>query len=134
MRQRSSGQLRRRGRHLLVAAVLVTATVSCWDREPVQRKVLSSGREIPILSMQIGYLTDGGRALTLVYESQEFSDKAALSDELRDVWADLRLEAEKENVRVVSITAQSPPVGLLSRRRTASFTIERNVDGTWGRR
>jgi len=84
--------------------------------------------------MKIGHLREGGRAMMLVYEATDFEDEEALSSELEEVWTELRSTAEKEgDVRRVSITVQSPPRGLLSRREAASFSIQRNSDGTWGR-
>lgn len=117
----------------LLAALLLVA----FCAGPVQGDSLlklQSGKQVKVLGAAPLYNTSGKRlGLMFRYETElKITDKSALRKEADQVFAAIRLDAEKMNESSVIVSAVEKASGsILSKSQGYNFVYERLPNGSW---
>ncbi len=113
-----------------LATLVCLLPLACTEEQPkLQARVLSTGKQIQIISLHRADQATGEPTLSLHYVTGlKIDDRVALEKEVEEIWADLRKEAEAATVSEVIIDVSEAPVS-----RSRGFVLRRNPDGTWRR-
>jgi hypothetical protein len=126
------------------ALVLIAgAIVACIPADAAQRRVLSSGRRIEVLGSGITGWPAEFRSFSVAYTSDAVAG-APLLQEIREVWEDVRAEAERSDAHLAFINAKARypyvavymvgwdlPKASLVPREKGSVSFKRLPTGRW---
>jgi hypothetical protein len=118
---------------VLLSIFLSLLPGSSRAQTPYQLVTLPSGKEIKVLGMGKIVFSQDKPALMLKYQTDlSLDDKPALREEVEEIWASFRINAEKEKMSNAIISANElPKGGLVSTSRSYNFVFRKSEDGTW---
>ena len=124
--------MNRMWRMVLVACLGIDSGVACVGGPATTPHVLSTGRTIRIISIA-SMSGSFGQALALSYQTDmKVNDVDGLRNEVAEIWADFRIEADKARVDTAIIMANEIPTGaIITHNDSFNFVFERKPDIGW---
>jgi hypothetical protein len=114
--------------------VIASLLVGCGSGQPQYTEVrLPSGKVVKVLGTGMLHFSQDDPALMLKYQTERSLDeKVALQQEVNEIWANFRFDADRANVKNAVIAANEPPQGrFITSNRSFNFVFKKSPDGVW---
>ncbi len=128
-------RLRYRRLFAILLLLLAASSLSACTGPRTTSQKLVSGRTIRVISIAPMTFKESGPALIFKYQTDiKLDQMQPLSQEVDEIWADFKPQAEKAGVKGVAVSANEAPHGWpIYTNKAFTFVFVKQPDGTWKR-